>query len=104
MANYMIDDAAYASLVQKFVNAPTRVSVTSTTATSAILSRGRYRVVCDVPVYLKQGGSTITAATTDNYLPPDAIDYMVVTSTADGYVAAITTGPTGTLQLMKQTD
>lgn len=103
MANFMIDDAAYASLVQKFVNAPTRVSVTSTTATSAQLAAGRYRVVCNVPVYLKQGGSTITAAATDNYLPADAIDYLVVTSTADAYVAGITTGPSGTLQLMKQT-
>ena len=103
MAQYSIDDAAYASLAQKLVNAPTRVSVTSTTARSAALSVGRYRVVCDVPVFLRQGGSTVTAATTDNYLPADAIDYLVVTSTTDGYVAGITSAPSGTLYLTKQT-
>jgi len=103
MAQFSIDDAAYASLAQKFVNAPTRVSVTSTTARSAALTAGRYRVVCDVPVFLRQDGSTVTAATTDNYLPPDCIDYFVVTSTSDAYMAAITSGPTGTLYITKQT-
>ena len=99
---FSIDDAAYSSLAQKFTNAPTRVSVSSTTATSALLAAGRYRIVCDVPCFVKQGGSTITAATTDNYLPADAIDYMVVNSATDGYLAGITSAPSGTLYIMKQ--
>ena len=103
MAQYSIDDAAYASIVQNFANAPTVVTVTTTTARSTLLTRGRYRVICDVPVFIKQGGSTITAALTDNYLPADCPEYLCVTAATDGYVAGITAAPTGSLQLMKQT-
>jgi hypothetical protein len=95
-------NAEYHGLCQNFKNAPTVVSVSSTTATSTQLAKGRYRVICDVTCYIKQGDSTITAATTDNRLPGDFIDYFVVSGNDDDYLAAITSSASGTLQIMKQ--
>lgn len=102
MAMFSIDDAAYKSLAQKFTSTAVNVSVSSTTATSTVLGVGRYRIVCDVPCYIKQGGSTVTAATTDHYMPADLVDYFCVTAATDGYLAAITDSPSGNLCITKQ--
>ena len=98
---FSIQDAEYGLICGNFTAAPTCVSLSTTTATSAALTQGYYRVVSTIDCFLKQGGSTITAATTDNWVPAGVIMNIVSDATKGLYVAGITAAGTGTLYLSK---
>lgn len=75
------------------------VTITGTTARSAQLSPGVYRIVADTNCCVKQGAVTVDAVwQTDHYLPAGEIDHFYVVTGAD-YVSAITNGDSGKLYL-----
>ena len=79
-----------------------RVSISGTTARSTALPSGMYLATSDVECRIKQGGSTITV-TTSTGIPLWSKGYLeiYVDATTDAYIAGITTGATGTLELCK---
>lgn len=72
------------------------VAVSGITArTSTAFTYKMIRVLCSVPCYFRLGDSTVTAAVTDHYLPPNVIEYFTVKEYT--HIAAITAGAAGTL-------
>jgi hypothetical protein len=86
-------------LVIDWREAPTEVSVSSSSATSSQLSAGWYAISCTCDVYVKQGDSGVSAATTDRLLPAWQTKIMYVGGGSDDYAAGITDSDTGTLQI-----
>lgn len=65
------------------------VSVTNVSAATTVLQPWSiYRVVCSDAVYMDQGISTVTATTSEAYLPAEAIQY-VRTGNTELYLAFI---------------
>lgn len=80
--------------------APVRVSLSGASARSTALTEGReHRVIADGACYLRQGGSSVSAATTDTYLPANTAMVIRVTAGGNAYVAGITSGGTPTLYI-----
>lgn len=90
----------------RFVNATVTVSLSSVTATSAKLTPGWWRVWCTELCFLRQGGSTVTAATaTATPLGSQQETYIYVSDDrtgTDAYIAGILSSGTATLYLTKQ--
>jgi len=75
------------------------VSISGTTARSAQLTPGVYRITTDTNCCVQQGGSTVDAVwQTSHYLAAGEIDHFYVLSGAD-YLSAITNGDSGKLYL-----
>lgn len=84
----------------KLTVAPTKVSISGTTARSAALTLGQlYYVTTDIDCYILQGGVAVDA--TANSVPMWARGQatIYVESATDQYVAVISSGATGTLWL-----
>jgi len=97
------NDAGYGALNQQLSSAPTTVSLSTTTATSAALGIGRHRVISTVDCYVRQGASTVVSTSSMSWLPAGVIDYIFVSApTTDGYLAGITASGTGTLFITRQ--
>ena len=72
------------------------VSLSGSTNRSGALSSGVVRLQPTVDCYVKFGNSTVTAATTDHFLfGGGCYDFHY----SDSYIAAITSGATGTLNI-----
>ncbi len=84
---------------RKLTTSPTNVSITTSTATSAEVSAGQFAIVSTIDTWVLQGGSTITAALTDYFLPAGEERLLYVSGTSDTYVAGITDAGSGTLTL-----
>ena len=82
--------------------APVLLTVSSSTATSTVLTKGLYIITSDVDLTFLQGASTVTATTSHRRLWGGTYRWVWVTRpSVDGYIAAITTGATGTLSIEK---
>lgn len=87
--------------------ASTTVSLSNTTAKSTALGTGIVRLYSTVDVFIKFGDSTVTAATTDMFLPGGTIEYFNAGTVLSGastvpktpYIAGILSSGTGTLYI-----
>ena len=55
------------------------------------------RILTSVACFIKFGDSTVTAANSDHYMPPNVIEYFYVKNYT--YIAAVTSGATGNLYI-----
>lgn len=96
-------DAEYNIVCPKLTNAPTILSLSTTTARTAALATGSYYLwSIDTDCYVLQGGSTITAvAATSIGVALGMRLPFTVTSAADAYIAGITSSGTGNLYIVK---
>ena len=96
-----LTDLERAVVGAQLMGAPTKVSLSNSTATSTQLSKGVYEVISDSDCFVLQGASTVTAATaTSRFLPANTARLMaVVDGTTDAYVAGIVSSGTGTLYI-----
>lgn len=86
---------------RKHLVSPVNVDISGSSAASAALTVGkRYFLRSTVACYIKQGGSTITAAVTDWPLAAfEEYGPIVVDGAANKYIAAITDGASGKLRI-----
>lgn len=85
---------------RQFTGTPVLVDLSGTTARSAQLPVGDYYVRALIACYIKQGGSTVTATTSDFLLGAGDIAVMHVDDTTlRGYLAGITGGASQTAGL-----
>lgn len=103
-----INKATYAALCKQFLEDTVKVSLSTSTAKNTTpLPNGRYRLISDSNCFVKQGGSSVTAATdgTSAYLPANYIDEFWVAASSDGYdgyMAGILVSGTGSLYMTRQ--
>ena len=103
MAHDFVMDAEHAALYQDFAGTVVTLSLSTTTARTAALNVGRYRIVADIDCYIAQGADdAITATTSSSFLPGGVIDYLVVGNNTNDSVAGITAAGSGTLFLTPQ--
>ena len=92
---------------EKYDGTTTIVNLSDTTArNSTALAVGKYKIMADVACYIKQGDSTVEAATTDRKIAggqeiPVGNEYIVVDSSDVNYIAGITDAATGKLFITK---
>lgn len=85
--------------VRKFKAVPVVVSLSGTTARSAVLDTGTHEVISSVDCFILQGGSAVDALTTSWPLYAGQALVVDVGDASDAYVAGITTGGTGSLYI-----
>ena len=90
------------TVIRQVTTAPTIVSISGTTAKSAALTVGDYYVKASTDCFIKQGATSVTAATTNFPLfSGEELVVRVDNATNNGYIAAITSGATGSLYIQK---
>lgn len=81
--------------------APVNLSISGTSAESAQLTAGSYLMISLIDCFFRVGDTGLTAVTTDRKLIGGVPRLLIVTGTADDYVAAITSGTSETLNFEK---
>lgn len=87
----------------RYLDAPTRVSLTTSTARSTLLDPGVYAVTCDADAFILQGGSGVNATTTSVPIWSKTYITVFVNDANDGYIAGILSSGTATLHIVKRT-
>lgn len=95
-------DALYQFTCPKYTATPTPLVLSGTSnALSSGLEAGFYVLQSDVEFFIKQGGATLSATTASFRIPANTARGLMVTATGtDDNIAGITSGGTGTLQIM----
>jgi len=92
------------------IGATIELSTTGTTARTEILADAtkagpaRYLIMCDQAVYLKMGGSAVTATANDFRLPADSSIVVTVRRVEHSYIAALRFDTNGTLKITRLDD
>ena len=95
-----INDGGFAVLAGRAMGDGVTKALTTTTATTAQLTVGRYMMSADTDIIYKQGPAAVSAASAFNHLPRGAFRIVQVTAAAaDDYIAAKTLSGTGNLYL-----
>lgn len=99
----MADGVKQVGLDTRQINtsAPTLVSLTTSTARSAALTRGLYIITCGQNCTWLQGGSTVEATANHRRLWANTYRWLYVHGTEDAYVAGILASGTATLSIEK---
>jgi hypothetical protein len=97
--NFIRSTSMNETVIRRLTGAPVIVAISGSTARSSALTAGDYYVRSSVDCFLKQGTVAVNAATTDNPIVANEELVVRVSGTGDTYIAAITSGASGSLYI-----
>lgn len=95
---------------KSIIGATISLSISGTTARTEVLSEAkkngpaRYLIMCDQAVFLRQGDSTVVAATSDFRLPADMSIVITVRKAQHSFLAALQVDTSGTVRITRLDD